>query len=368
MSGDLLPFPLRSRTMSSGEGLEVADAILKMEVSDRAARAAELRLDDPEVLLSVTELLRTRIESDPARIGDDARFFFGFVRDSAEPIGHFDEREYFLGELAMISGTSCRVLFHRDDARRWFARAEVHFVLTENGTANLARLAYQKLALAVEERRFDEVLEAAPMWAAAFQKLHMNEGALKCLFLEANVYRETGQMTDSIEVTKRICAEAERIGHTKLLAMALGNLTQFVRLQGDLKQALAYAQQALPLLQQTQNRISLAKLRWSVGDISRELGNQAEALESYRAALRESEEIGTRGDSAAIHLVIADLLLDAGLDRQAEWEVRAALPIIDEEQMVPEGFAALGLLRESLRRRQIDRGALRELHGYFPQG
>ena len=53
------------------------------------------------------------------------------------------------------------------------------------------------------------------------------------------------------------------------------------------------------------------------------------------------------------------------IEAQAEWEVRAALPIIEEEKMVPEGFAALTLLRESLRRRKLDRQALRNLHGYF---
>lgn len=84
-----------------------------------------------------------------------------------------------------------------------------------------------------------------------------------------------------------------------------------------------------------------------------------------RSALREAGEVGMRGDVAALHLVLADVLLGAGQDRQAEWEIRAALPIIEEEKMVPEGYAALSLLQESLRRRQIDRNALRNLHGYF---
>ena len=74
-----------------------------------------------------------------------------------------------------------------------------------------------------------------------------------------------------------------------------------------------------------------------------------------------------RADVAAVQLVIADLLLDAGQDRQAEWEIRQALPIIDEYKLVPEGFAALSLLRESLRRQNIDRQALRNLHGYFEE-
>jgi hypothetical protein len=68
---------------------------------------------------------------------------------------------------------------------------------------------------------------------------------------------------------------------------------------------------------------------------------------------------------ASMHLVIAELLLEQGDEAQAEHEVRAALPIIDEEKMVPEGMAAYALLRESLRRRKIDRNALRDVHAYF---
>jgi tetratricopeptide (TPR) repeat protein len=368
MSGELLPFPLRNRSISPEVGFTSAELALEVPVAERVERCEELRLRDPEVLLSVCEVLRTRLESAPLAVHDDAEFFFDFLTACEQMVGHFDEHEYFLGELALIAGTACRVLFRKDETRRWFSRAEAKFVLTENGTANIARLAYQKLALAIEERRFEEVLEAAPVWAVTFRKLKMPESALKCLFLEGNVYRETGQTSKAIEVFSRICIEAESTRNVRLLALATGTLAQFHRLEGNLDDALLFAQKALPLLKQLDNRVNLAKLRWCVGDIVREQGNVAGALESYRSALMESEEIGLRGDVAAIHLVIADLLLDAGLDRQAEWEVRAALPIIDAEEMVPQGFAALGLLRESLRRRQIDRGALRELHGYFPQG
>jgi hypothetical protein len=72
-----------------------------------------------------------------------------------------------------------------------------------------------------------------------------------------------------------------------------------------------------------------------------------------------------RGDVAALQLVVADLLLDLGESEAARREVLAALPAIEEIQMVPEGVAALTLLRESVRGRGIDRQALRELHGFF---
>lgn len=368
MNGAVVPFPLRHLRISREEGARVALRFFDTPISERAERAAELHIEDPETLLNVTEALFLRVETSPSDARDEASFLFDFLAKPNRPIGQFDEREYFLGEIALIAGGACRMLFRRDEARRWFARAESNFVLTENAAANIARLAYQKLALATEERRFEEVLEGAPLWAESFKRLGLADMALKCLFLEGNVLRETGEVLKAIAIFETICSEAEKVNNIRLLGMGFMTLAQFHRVAGDLKSALVCAQRSLPLLQKTENRVNLAKLRWCVGDILREQGNKRDALESYRSALRESEELGIRGDVAAIHLVLADLLLDVGMDRQAEWEVRAALPIIDEEQMVPEGYAALGLLRESLRRRQIDRTALREVHGYFPAG
>jgi tetratricopeptide (TPR) repeat protein len=111
--------------------------------------------------------------------------------------------------------------------------------------------------------------------------------------------------------------------------------------------------------------VNLVKLQWSMGDLLKEQGKRAAALEAYQQALGGAGELGMRGDVAAIHLVVADFLLEAGEDAQAEREIRAALPIIEEERMLPEGIAALSLLRESLRRQQIDHQALRDLHRHL---
>ena len=55
----------------------------------------------------------------------------------------------------------------------------------------------------------------------------------------------------------------------------------------------------------------------------------------------------------------------SGSPREAEWELLAALPTINEQQMVPEGFAAVALLQESVRRRKTDPKALAELREYL---
>jgi tetratricopeptide (TPR) repeat protein len=360
----LIAFRSRERRLQIEDAMAAAKKVLATPIPDRLKKTGELRLEDPELLLCLCEVLRSQAAFSPKTTRDEAEFFYSFVESSPQ-IGLYDEREYFLGEFALLAGSICRALFRRQEAWRWLERSQARFVLTANAPVNVARLGYQRLALRTEERSFDEVLEVAPLWCEAFEKLELPEDALKCRFLEVIALQELDRTKEAVAVLHQVCQKAETLGSLNLFAQALNNLALCYRALGEPKEALEFASKALPLLQEQNNRIALAKLRWYVGDIFREQAKIGEAVDAYRAALRESEEIGLRGDVAAIHLVLADVLLDAGFDRQAEWEIRAALPIIEEEKMVPEGYAALALLQESLRRRKIDRQALRNLHGFF---
>jgi tetratricopeptide (TPR) repeat protein len=229
------------------------------------------------------------------------------------------------------------------------------------------RVAYQRLALALEERSFDRVFELAPLWAQSALRLGMAEESLKCRLLAALALQETNRAEEAVQELEQIRRLSATTASKRLEGIAVNNLAQLYGALGRLQDAVDAAREALPILTATDNQVGLVKLRWYMADIFREQGNVGESLETFRTARQDAERIGLRGEVAALHLITADLLLDMSLDAQAEWEVRAALPIIDEEKMVPEGFAALSLLRESLRRRKLDRNALRTLHGYFKE-
>ena len=365
MVGRVIRFPSRGISPEDVEGS--ADRILGAPLSERAARAEELHLEEPDVLLSLATRLRDRLDTTPAVVRDEAEFTYRFILTPDRPIGLFDEREYFLGEFALICGTACRQLSRREEARLWFDRSEAGFRHTMNAVADLSRLAYQRLALRLEERNLEAVLELSPSLVQSFRKLLMPEEELKARFLEGLALLESEKLSEATDVFLQICNDAESLGSEKLVASSYANLTHLYGMQGDAERAIEASRKAIPVLRRIEDRVALAKVQWGLATLLRETGNLAQSIETYRAAQIEFEQIGMRADVAALHLVIADLLLELGQEQAATQSVLEALPVIQELHMVPEGMAALQLLRESLRDQKIDRPALRELHGYFEE-
>jgi tetratricopeptide (TPR) repeat protein len=363
--------PFRRRRLAPDQGRDAALRALATPLAERAKDPGAYLLDDPETLLPLLEALRQRWETDPQSVLAESTFLYEFLEqhDAKYPLGAFllDEREYFLGETSRIAGNVCRALSKRAEAYRWLDLAEGWFRLTENAAGNLSKVAYHRLALRLEERDFAAVAELLPQLIASFEKLGMTEDALKTKFLHAGVLKETDRLSEAAEVFSDIAKKAEESKIEPLLAHAYVNLSQIHSFRGQTDQALYMTQLATPLLRKLGYRMALAKLQWAIGYLLRANGRADQAIDAYREAQTEFGEIGMRADVAAVHLVVADLLLDNGQDKQAEWEIRQALPIIDEYKLVPEGFAALSLLRESVRRQKIDRTALRNLHGYFEE-
>ena len=121
----------------------------------------------------------------------------------------------------------------------------------------------------------------------------------------------------------------------------------------------------MPLLKSASRFSALADLKMMVGGTLKQRGHLASALEAYRDAIKDYQGLGMSTRAAYLRLVSAEVLLEVGKAREAEWEILAALPTIDQEKMVPEGFAAVALLRESVRQRKTDPKALLELREYL---
>ena len=363
MTARLIQF--RRPGLGSDETWRVAREVLTVPLRSRAERAADLHLDDPEVLLSLCSVLRQQLSSTPQRVLEETEFLYRFLEKPRRDIGLLDERDYFLGEAALLSGMANRLLARREEARQWFDRAEACYRLTVDAASTLSRLSYQRLALDLEERELDRVLELAPRLSESFTRLGMVEDSLKCKSLEGLALMELGELDSSLAVFKEICQAAIQSGTEQVLASAHVNLVHLHAMLGSASDALAASREAIPILKKVGNRIDLAKVEWGMATLMRRTGQAQVAIDIYRSAQRQFASMGMMADVAAGHLVVADLLLELGQEREAIVEILAALPVIDELKMVPEGVAALSLLRESVRQQRVNHQALRDLHGFF---
>jgi tetratricopeptide (TPR) repeat protein len=312
-------------------------------------------------LLAFAVILRRKLETSPAQVLAEAEYLCALLESDSQ----MESLVYFAGEFALIAGTASRVLSLREKCREHFDRAAKYFARGASSSANVARVDYQRLALRLEERRITEVLERVGALCERFTILRLARDAMKCRFLEALALKERGDYTSAKLILLDLKSEALAINDPYLQAHAAENLAQIHSFLGEEEAALREMAEALPLWQMLGSRVNVAKTHHGMGYLARSNGHITRAIEAFRRAQNEFAALGMVADMAAIHLVLAEMFLERERASDAETEIRAALPIIERLKLVPESIAAFSLLRESVRRRQIDRQALRKLNGYF---
>jgi tetratricopeptide (TPR) repeat protein len=365
----ILRFPDRSSggsaPLTREEALETATAYLEMGPEDRSAMPVSRCLEDADVLLSVCGLLRDRVNTLPLVVAKEASFLYGWVVDHFSSVGLFDEREFFSGEYALVAGIANRLLGRREETERWLDRAEAGFRHTVSPAAHLARVSYTRLTLRYDMRRHDEVLELLPSTARTFEKLGMAVDLAKCRFLEAMALKELGRVAEATEKLLELASGAGCRVDPALQGMAFLNLGDIKSAEGRFDVALKSYRNALPLLQAAKRYATLADLKGMLGETLRRMGQHGSALEAYREAVRDYSSLGMTTRAAYLQIVVAETLLEVGRTAEAEFEIRSALPTIQQEKMVPEGFAAVALLNESVRLRKTDPKALLQLREYL---
>ena len=189
----------------------------------------------------------------------------------------------------------------------------------------------------------------------------MESEAVKCRLLLAMAYKHVGQNLKALGSLEGLEERALTVGDRSLHARILSEIADLNQLEGRLDLAVMALRKALNLLEGEGRSAARADLQLVVGGVLRASGAVGEADTAFREARTEYLALEMRPQAAYTSLVIAETLIGVGREREAEWEIRAALPVIDEIQMVPEALAAVALLRESISRRKTDLAAVRDL-------
>ena len=362
----ILLFRGRAASMpSQPEFRQTAERYLQTPPTDRSEEFASECFSRPEVLLAVCSKLRDLSDISPATVANEAERLYCWLLRSGRSIGIFDEPDYLLGESASLAGGACRLLGKREEAELWFDRAEAGFRHTVNPTPLLAGLAYSRLTLHYDRRLYDRIFELLPSLCASFEKLGMRRELLKCRFLEGMSLKAVGQLDQAIDALDRLRTDPYLAREPRLMALVLVNLGELLSGRERYADAVSLYREALSLQKGCNQPLAMAHLKGVTGEALRQQGLLPQALEAYRAAIEEYEEAGMSTLAAYLRLVAAETLIAMSRHREAEWEIMAALPTIDEQKMVPEGFAAVALLKESVRRRKTNPDALRELREHL---
>ncbi|HKD17866.1 MAG TPA: hypothetical protein VKG23_08350 [Thermoanaerobaculia bacterium] len=363
----ILPFPSRGphETRSRGEILALVESFLRVPREERSTELINATLGDGDQLSTLLGQLWEQGNKNPSLVSQEAIGLHAWLTAREKEYFFFDERDYSLGESALLAGACLRLLGAREDCERWFDRADASFRHTVAPAPLLARVAFQRLSLRFDLQRHDDVLELLPSVALTFKKLGMAVELAKCHFLEAMCLKQTGRNAEAAERLDELVANSGGALQPTFLGLALVNLGDLRSGEGQFARALEAYREATSVLESANQKFALADLKMAVGATLRTMGLIAPALAAYREAADQHAELGMVTRAAYARVVFADALLEAGKHREAEWQLLAALPTIDEQKMVPEGFAAVALLRESVRQRKTDPKALLELREYL---
>ncbi len=336
------------------------EQFLATQVSERSDELADVTFSDVGAMFGICEFLQVYRDACPAKAATEASFFYDWITERSR-FTLESEKFYFLGMMALFAGSSHRFLGQRESAAKWFNRAHCVFSKLRNAEPDLARLAYGRLTLCYELRRYDLVLRDVPFLLVRFRKLALEEEEIKCLFLEGMALKESG--SPQAAMAKFLALEQQLLESDpcRLLGGVLSRIGELYSARGWHYEAMRKYQQALQLLRKSGRPSMVADLKATVGETCRDMGKFATAIDLYREAITDYGELSLGALAAYLRIVLAETLLLAGRPREAEIEILAAIPTIEKERMVEEGFAALNLLRESVHQCQTDVASLRAL-------
>jgi len=253
----------------------------------------------------------------------------------------------------------------REEAALWFDRADASFRHTVNPAPYLTNVAHARLALYYDMRRYDHVLELLPSVASSLEKLKMTRELFRCQYLEASALKESGRLAEARSKLRELVGSNASQSDETILGLALISLGDLESEEGFFDQAVSFYQEAMPIIQRSGRPLLSAHLKAAMGTTFRNQGKLNLAVETFRSASAEYDSLDMRSWVAYTHVLSAEVLLALNRTREAEWEILLALPVIQEQKMVPEGFAAMSLLNESVRRRKTDPRALREVREHL---
>jgi tetratricopeptide (TPR) repeat protein len=246
-----------------------------------------------------------------------------------------------------------------DEASEWLDRAEKHFRAGVNPEPQLARVLFIRLTLLYSMTRCDLVVEKAPHLDSVFSRLGMEEDRVKCRIMWAGSLKLMGRCQEALAVLQPVRGAQSSI-RPALFGWVLLQSGDIQQMCGDHESALEDLLEAARLLREGKQFTGLADVYSMVSCIYRAHGRLDEAVTLLETGRQDHARLGMKWPEAYHRILIAETYLAMGRPKEAEVEIRAALPMLEEQGMLADAVIAVNLLREAVRQQKLQPVDLRD--------
>lgn len=334
----------------------LAYQVMAPSLASDASTAKEIVSSGSETVFQALVYCQDHGETDPKRVADALIPLYQLLEvESREDL---DLHHFFRGEAAKLVGAALRSVGGPSEVGEWLDRAEEHFRAGVNRRPGLARVLFQRLAVCYMSSRFDVVTRICPRLETEFGELGMDEDRVKCRILWAGSLKLKGLLQEALDVLEPVRQAKSQI-RPELYGWVLLQSGDIQQILGNYERALEELGEAARLLREGKQYIALADINWMISCIYRVNGRLEEAAALLETSRQDHARLGMKWPEAYHRILIAETYLAMGRAREAEIEIRAALPILEEQGMLADAVIAVNLLREAIRQRKLDPADIR---------
>ena len=313
----------------------------------------------PEAIFQLLLYLRDLLETAPELVQDRTLEIHKFLRVREGGL-EADLESFFLGESARILGCVTRTVGRSSEVDEWLSRAEAYFSRGPSPAPQLARIKANRLALLYQLNRWDLVFQVAPYLDKTFAEFAMEEDRIKWRIIWAASLKVAGRLDEALDVLWPLRESRAQIP-SGLYGWVLLQCGDVYQISGDHTRAMDELMEAAQLLREGGQFTGLAQVSASISLAFRSKGMLKEALRFLESSREDHERLGMKWSEAYNRMLIAETYLAMGLAHDAEVEIRAAIPVFEDQGMVADAVAAVNLLREAIRRQRLDPQPVRDI-------
>ena len=338
----LLEDALQAEVLDLTCGLIEGAAPDRMEIITRSG---------PETVFQALLHLHRRGEATPQIVATRAGELYAALAHSRSSLPE-DMREFLLSEAARVLAGVLRGSATPTELSKWLDISSAHAQLDVDPEPQEARIEFSRMVLCHEQGFHRRICRIAPTLQKRFTEMAMHEDSAKCRIVWAASLKMLGRFEDALAVLQPLKGTAAQIRRS-LYGWVLLHSGDLHQLCGNPDRALEELLEAGRLLHEERQYTGLADVKSMISCIYRARGRLEEAVGLLRSSEQEHEQLGMKSLVANNRILIAETYLAMGRPREAEIEIRAALPMLEEQGMLADAVIAVNLLREAVRQRKL---------------